>query len=616
MEAYDEETEQLSSSVQKAKAWLINKSGNGLPSNVEKFSKAISFLCKIRTPHDPTSLMEKLQTLGIIHIDEAQSLVYSTHIPVPVPQQDPLLQRVVIWINHLNAQYRPKTTQQLIICLRDISVNKLELDPLRILDNLVQEQWISIQEEGTLAYNIRSLEKHDSIRLFVNRVIARNRLYFPQSSEQFLANIQKLCAQHQYSPLDVLQYALDNGLLKTKVRGILTDRKEDGLDDLGWNQECCLSFDKMRLSEAIRSSYFQHPSKIQQLIIKPILQMKNVIAQAPPGTGKTAAYLIPLIEKFIAEPRREDSKFPRCLILTASRELVLQVEQEASMLATISNVRFCSLCGGYSVGEDIRSLEKGVDIVVGVVGRVLDMIKRKKLRTKDLRTIVFDEVDDLVENRMSEVAEIFQYVPKHIQVVCTSSTIWNTTLAAIHQLPANWDNSAKFLLDRDQLFHQQTKHFCINVEYEQWKLDTLCDLYDTLTITQALIFVNTKIKASWLAEKLQKKNFPSQVFHGDNPQTEREEVLKAFRQGQSRVLITTDILARGFDVSAVSLVVNYDIPNDRGMYLHRSGRCGRYGRKGVVISLCKHDDLQILLDTAQFFSLQIDEVPSNVADLI
>jgi ATP-dependent RNA helicase len=173
----------------------------------------------------------------------------------------------------------------------------------------------------------------------------------------------------------------------------------------------------------------------------------------------------------------------------------------------------------------------------------------------------------------------------------------------------------------------------VAVEKEEWKFDTLCDLYDTLTITQAVIFCNTRRKVDWLAEKMREANFTVSCIHSDMEQKERDEVMKTFRAGErydrpspprlppnsigfSRVLISTDVWARGLDVPQVSLVINYDLPNNRELYIHRIGRSGRYGRKGVAINFVKSDDIRILRDIEQYYSTQIDEMPMNVGELI
>jgi ATP-dependent RNA helicase len=169
----------------------------------------------------------------------------------------------------------------------------------------------------------------------------------------------------------------------------------------------------------------------------------------------------------------------------------------------------------------------------------------------------------------------------------------------------------RILVKRDELTLEGIKQFFVAVEREEWKFDTLCDLYDTLTITQAVIFCNTKRKVDWLTEKMREANFTVSSMHGDMPQKERDAIMKEFRSGQSRVLITTDVWARGIDVQQVSLVINYDLPNNRELYIHRIGRSGRFGRKGVAINFVKNDDIRILRDIEQYYSTQIDEMPMN-----
>jgi translation initiation factor 4A len=156
----------------------------------------------------------------------------------------------------------------------------------------------------------------------------------------------------------------------------------------------------------------------------------------------------------------------------------------------------------------------------------------------------------------------------------------------------------------------------IEVDQEEWKLDTLCDLYETLTITQAVIFCNTRRKVEWLTEKMHARDFTVSAIHGDMEQGQRDVIMREFRSGSSRVLITTDLLARGIDVQQVSLVINYDLPTNRENYIHRIGRGGRFGRKGVAINFMTAEDRRTLKDIETFYNTQIEEMPMNVADLI
>ncbi|XP_074991173.1 eukaryotic initiation factor 4A-I isoform X2 [Calonectris borealis] len=174
----------------------------------------------------------------------------------------------------------------------------------------------------------------------------------------------------------------------------------------------------------------------------------------------------------------------------------------------------------------------------------------------------------------------------------------------------------RILVKKEELTLEGIRQFYINVEREEWKLDTLCDLYETLTITQAVIFINTRRKVDWLTEKMHARDFTVSAMHGDMDQKERDVIMREFRSGSSRVLITTDLLARGIDVQQVSLVINYDLPTNRENYIHRIGRGGRFGRKGVAINMVTEEDKRTLRDIETFYNTAIEEMPLNVADLI
>ena len=178
------------------------------------------------------------------------------------------------------------------------------------------------------------------------------------------------------------------------------------------------------------------------------------------------------------------------------------------------------------------------------------------------------------------------------------------------------NDPVRVLVKRDELTLEGIKQFFVPVEKEEWKFDTLCDLYETLTITQSVVFCNTKRKVDWLTQKMRDANFTVSAMHGAMPQDERDAIMAEFRSGASRVLITTDVWGRGIDVQQVSLVINYDLPTNRELYIHRIGRSGRFGRKGVAINMVRDEDVGILTDIERFYSTRIDEMPINVGDLI
>ncbi|KAL0372011.1 UNVERIFIED_CONTAM: Eukaryotic initiation factor 4A-3 [Sesamum calycinum] len=225
-----------------------------------------------------------------------------------------------------------------------------------------------------------------------------------------------------------------------------------------------------------------------------------------------------------------------------------------------------------------------------------------------------DESDEMLSRGFKDqIYDVYRYLPPELQVVLISATLPNEILEITSKFMTD---PVRILVKRDELTLEGIKQFFVAVEREEWKFDTLCDLYDTLTITQAVIFCNTKRKVDWLTAKMRENNFTVSSMHGDMPQKERDAIMAEFRSGQTRVLITTDVWARGLDVQQVSLVINYDLPNNRELYIHRIGRSGRFGRKGVAINFVKSDDIKILRDIEQYYSTQIDEMPMNVADLI
>merc|ERR1712019_137025 len=201
-----------------------------------------------------------------------------------------------------------------------------------------------------------------------------------------------------------------------------------------------------------------------------------------------------------------------------------------------------------------------------------------------------------------EIYDIFRFLPDKVQCCLFSATVPSDVLEVTSHFMRD---PIKILVKRDELTLEGIKQFYIGVEREEWKLDTLCDLYETLTITQAIIYCNTRRKVEWLENKMHSRDFTVSAMHGDMDQREGDLILSEFRSGSSRVLITTDLLARGIDVQQVSLVINYDLPTNRENYIHRIGRSGRFGRKGVAINFVTEEDKRNLKDIEQFYNTQI-----------
>ncbi|KAK2466084.1 hypothetical protein APHAL10511_001726 [Amanita phalloides] len=373
------------------------------------------------------------------------------------------------------------------------------------------------------------------------------------------------------------------------------------------------TFDEFGLNEnLLRGVYaynFEKPSAIQQRAILPITQGRDVIAQAQSGTGKTATFSIAILQSIDVTVRETQA-----LVLSPTRELATQIQSVVLALGDYMNVQCHACIGGTSIGEDIRKLEYGQHVVSGTPGRVFDMIRRRCLRTRNIKMLVLDEADELLNKGFKDqIYDVYRYLPPATQVVLLSATLPYDVLEMTTKFMTD---PIRILVKRDELTLEGIKQFFVAVEKEDWKFDTLCDLYDTLTITQAVIFCNTRRKVDWLTEKMRASNFTVSSMHGEMVQKERDAIMAEFRSGTSRVLITTDVWARGIDVQQVSLVINYDLPANRENYIHRIGRSGRFGRKGVAINFVTVEDVRILRDIEQFYSTQIDEMPVNAAELI
>jgi ATP-dependent RNA helicase len=267
--------------------------------------------------------------------------------------------------------------------------------------------------------------------------------------------------------------------------------------------------------------------------------------------------------------QRIDTKVRECqaLVLSPTRELATQIQSVVLALGDYMNVQCHACIGGTNVGEDTRKLEHGQHVVSGTPGRVYDMLKRKSLRTKHIKMLVLDEADELLNKGFKDqIYDVYRFLPPSTQVVLLSATLPHDVLEMTSRFMTD---PVRILVKRDELTLEGIKQFFIAVEKEDWKFDTLCDLYDTLVITQAVIFCNTRRKVDWLTSKMREAKFTVSSMHGEMPQKERDAIMQEFRQTASRVLITTDVWARGIDVQNVSLVINYDLPNDRENYIHR-----------------------------------------------
>lgn len=373
------------------------------------------------------------------------------------------------------------------------------------------------------------------------------------------------------------------------------------------------NFDNMGLTEdLLRGIYaygFEKPSAIQSRAIKPLAIEKHIIAQAQSGTGKTATFTIGILQQL-----DYTKSVCQALVLAPTRELAQQIQKVVLAIGDYLQVKCHACIGGTRVADDISKLESGVHVVVGTPGRVYDMICRGILKVETIRVFILDEADEMLSRGFKDqIYDIFKNLPVDCQVGLFSATMPPEALEITKKF---MKDPVKILVKRDELTLEGIKQFYVNTDREDYKIDILTDLYETLNITQSVIFCNTRRKVDWLTDKMRAKEFTVSSTHGDIDQKERDVILNEFRTGSSRVLITTDLLARGIDVHQVSLVINYDLPRNPENYLHRIGRSGRFGRKGVAINFVTNDDEKALRELEQFYHTTIDELPSNVKDLI
>jgi translation initiation factor 4A len=381
-----------------------------------------------------------------------------------------------------------------------------------------------------------------------------------------------------------------------------------------WEQ-AVTRFDDMKLKdELLRGIYahgFEKPSAIQQKGIMPIIYGFDTIVQAQSGTGKTGTFTVAILQSIDTNVHKTQS-----LVLAPTRELAGQIQDVARSLGEYMKVTTYVCVGGTLIRDDIKALQKGQQVVVGTPGRVYDMINRQILSLAACKLFVLDEADEMLSRGFQEqIYHVFQNLPQNIQVVLCSATMPSEILEISGRFMRD---PKRILVQRDQLTLDGIKQFYVAIEKEEWKLETLCDLYETLTITQAIIYCNTRRKVDELRDKMTQRDFTVSCMHAELPSEERNQILKQFRSGASRVLITTDLLSRGIDVQQVSLVINYELPpiHNKEAYIHRIGRSGRFGRKGVAINFITGDDVKTMREIEGFYQTQIEEMPMNIGDLL
>lgn len=359
---------------------------------------------------------------------------------------------------------------------------------------------------------------------------------------------------------------------------------------------------KENLLRGIYAYGFKKPSKVQSLAILPMKQKKDVIAQSQSGTGKTGAFALGVLENI-----DETKKYPQAIIMANTKELVLQTESVIKELGKYLNINLAVCCGKTSVEQNLKDV-KDSQIIIGTPGRVIHLLRDKAFDVSKISIMILDEADQLLnQDFVEQTKKIIGYLPSSCQTCVFSATLPRETLSLSECF---MKEPEKLLIRKEKLSLKLIAQYYIDSENDDNKLLLVEDLYSKFSIGQSIIYVGSIVKAEWLANTLTEKNYTVGLIHSNLDSTKRLEVMKLFRAGKTRVLISTDLTSRGIDVQQVGVVINYDLPYDPETYLHRIGRSGRFNKKGVAISLMgSKKDRFMLKDIESFYRIRIDEMP-------
>ena len=377
------------------------------------------------------------------------------------------------------------------------------------------------------------------------------------------------------------------------------------------------TFDEMGLSEdLLRGIYahgFEKPSAIQSVAIMPIVKGRDILGQAQSGTGKTGTFGIGLLSRIDTTIKQTQA-----LVMAHTHELAEQIASEVRALGSRLGVHVTLAVGGIPRHQNAREIRGGSHVVVGTPGRIYDLANSGDLKFAGLRMFVLDEADEMLRDRFADqVGEIVKIgLPEDCRVAFFSATMPPEVKELAEKILRD---PIRVTLKTADVSLEGIKQFYVSLADESWKLNTFCDIFESMTIQSSIVFVNTKERAERLHGVLTERGFPVSVIYGE-PMTQamRQQRMNDFRKGTTRVLIATNLLARGIDVQSVSVVFNFDMPSfeDKENYIHRIGRCGRFGRKGTAISLLNPVEKDIMDQIASHYSFVPKALPEDLRGVV
>jgi len=366
-----------------------------------------------------------------------------------------------------------------------------------------------------------------------------------------------------------------------------------------------------KLLRGIYAYGFEVPSIIQQQAIKPLIMGKDIVVQAQSGTGKTATFTIGSLANVDVTDNNT-----QVLVLSPTKELTIQTAKVFTGLGgMMEGLRVQALYGGSAVEEGSTfSNKKTPHGICGCPGRVFDMMRRSRISSKKIKLVILDEADEMLSAGFKEqVYNIFQYFSSNIQVALVSATLPDSINAIIEKIMRN---PVRISVKREMLTLEGISQYYIAVDDDRQKYATLKDLYGLISISSSIIYCNSVKRVQDLYEAMKEDDFSVCRIHSGMDKEERATAFDDFRAGRTRVLISSNVTARGIDIQQVSVVVNFDVPKCVNTYLHRIGRSGRWGRKGIGINMITRRDVPKLKEIEQHYETQISEMPSNLDFLI
>jgi translation initiation factor 4A len=359
---------------------------------------------------------------------------------------------------------------------------------------------------------------------------------------------------------------------------------------------------KENILRGIFSYGYEKPSYIQQKAIKPFTEGHDIIAQAQSGTGKTATFTVGMLQNLNVE-----SNTMQAIIISHTRELALQIQTVIQQISKYMNIKVNLSVGGTQIRDNIDELNAIPHVIIGTPGRILDMLNKNFIDRNTIKMLILDEADELLSRIfVNQIYDIFRSLPNNIQVGLFSATM----TPDFFKLSSNFmRDPIKVLIKNEELTLEGISQYYIDLEKNEFKYATLCDLYSLISVSQSIIYCNSRRIVEILTRKLMEDDFSVSSIHGDMAQKERNVIMDEFRNGVSRVLISTDLLSRGIDIQQVSIVINYDIPQSVENYIHRIGRSGRFGRKGLAINFVTSYDKNKITELEQYYSTEIPALP-------